>query len=301
MGETAGEGEGATAIDLAWLRAHPLPKHGEGTDKNNRGRVLIVGGSRRVPGGLRLTAEAALRAGAGKVQLATVESCAIALGVAMPEAGVIALPETGEGDIAAEAAERLTEAIEACDVLVLGPAMVNLDRAGELLDALLAGPLPACVVLDAVALIAARERRARLRELAGHLLLTANGDEMAALTGRDAEAVEAEPEAALRQAVSDYQAVTLLKRGDTLASAPDAGLLCYPGGGAGLATGGSGDVLAGILVGLIARGQEPLSAAAWAVWLHGEAGRLLAASEGPIGYLARELPPLVPGLMREAG
>jgi NAD(P)H-hydrate repair Nnr-like enzyme with NAD(P)H-hydrate dehydratase domain len=73
--------------------------------------------------------------------------------------------------------------------------------------------------------------------------------------------------------------------------------LTYPGGGPGLATGGSGDVLAGIIGGLLARGAKPHVAAAWGVWLHGEAGRLLADRVGHVGFLARELPPLVPGLM----
>lgn len=297
MGKT---GSATTPIDAAWLRAHPLPRHGEGTDKNSRGRVLVVGGSRMVPGGLRLTAEAALRAGAGKVQLATVEGCALMLGMAVPEAGVIALPEAGDGEIDARGAERLAEAVADCDTLLVGPAMTGKARAGALLDALLdAGSLPGCVVLDAAAIPAARERAERLRALPGHLVITANDGEMAALLGRELDAVDADPESAVSEAAARFGAVVLLKRGDTLVSAPGGQMLCYSGGGAGLATGGSGDVLAGLIAALIARGQEPLSAAAWGVWLHGEAGRGLAGSVGPIGFLARELTALVPRLLAE--
>lgn len=71
-----------------------------------------------------------------------------------------------------------------------------------------------------------------------------------------------------------------------------------PGAGLGLAVSGSGDVLAGLIAGLGAQGLPPLQAAAWGIWLHGEAGRRLSETMGPIGYLARELAPLAPGLMR---
>ena len=86
-------------IGTDWLTDHPLPVHPENTDKNSRGQVLAVGGSRTVPGGVRLTGEAALRAGAGKLQFATVQSLAIPLGIAVSEAGVIPLPEDDDGEI----------------------------------------------------------------------------------------------------------------------------------------------------------------------------------------------------------
>ena len=88
-----------TPLDSDWLRAHPLPEPAVDADKNERGRVLAVGGCRSVPGGIRLTAEAALRAGAGKVRVATIDSAAIALGVAMPEIAVFGLGEDDEGEI----------------------------------------------------------------------------------------------------------------------------------------------------------------------------------------------------------
>lgn len=293
--------EAATEIDTAWLAAHPLPHHGEGTDKNNRGRVLVVGGSRRVPGGLLLTGEAAYRAGAGKVQLATVESCAVGIGLAVPEAGVIGLGETQEGEIDAGSVERLIDPAASCDVLVIGPAMVDPDRAAALLDAM-AKLLPqaGCVVLDAAAIGAGRDRAERLRELGPRLVFTANDGELSALLGRDLGAIEADPEGAARDAAERHGAVALLKRSDTLIAGPDGALLRYPGGGSGLATGGSGDVLAGIIAALIARGLDPLVGSAWGVWLHGEAGRRLARDCGPIGFMARDLAPKIPALMRQA-
>ena len=97
----------ATPLDTAWLKAHPLPDHHDNVDKNGRGRVLVIGGCRRVPGGMLLTAEAAFRAGAGKVTIATIASAAIPIGIAFPACAVVALPETEAGEIAPEAAELL--------------------------------------------------------------------------------------------------------------------------------------------------------------------------------------------------
>ena len=290
---------GPSAVDAAWLSDHPLPVHGEGMDKNNRGSVLIIGGSRKVPGGLRLTAEAAFCAGAGKVQMATVESIALSLGMAVPEAGVIALSETEGGEIDAAIEDRLNEALAKSDCMVLGPAMTDKDGAGALVDSVLgAEKLPDFLILDAAAIFAARDREKAFANYSGDLIITANEDELAALLDRD---VDREPKQSVREIAKRFSAIAMLKRSDTLIASPAGELLRYPGGGVGLATGGSGDVLAGILAALLARGQEPLAAAAWAVWLHGEAGRRLSEQLGPIGLLARELPALVPGLMRGAG
>lgn len=291
-----------TRIDAAWLRAHPLPLHGEGTDKNSRGHVVAIGGSRQVPGGLLLTGEAALRAGAGKIQLATVASCALGLGIALPEAGVIALDETGEGEIDAGEIAGLRESLERCDSVVVGPGMTSTDRACALIDALLRGLLgQQNLLLDAVAIHATRGREQALCAYRGALILTPNPDELASLLGCDDARIADDPTGCARAAAERLGAVTVCKGSETFVAAPDGALLHYGGGGTGLATGGSGDVLAGIIAALTARGAEPLTAAAWGVWLHGEAGRRLAKDVGPIGFLARELLPLVPGLMREPG
>jgi NAD(P)H-hydrate repair Nnr-like enzyme with NAD(P)H-hydrate dehydratase domain len=121
---------------------------------------------------------------------------------------------------------------------------------------------------------------------------------MAALLECDAEAVERDPAAAARRAADRYQAVVVMKGPVSFVASPDGQLFAFAGGGPGLATGGSGDVLAGIAAGIAARGASPLDAALWAVWLHGEAGRRCAEQIGPVGFLARELLAHVPALMR---
>ncbi|WP_240782137.1 NAD(P)H-hydrate dehydratase [Qipengyuania sediminis] len=289
-------------LDADWLADHPLPQPGEDSDKNSRGHVIAIGGSRQVPGGLLLTGEAAFRAGAGKVQLATIASCTQGLGLALPEAGVLALGESEDGEIDAGGLEPLEKPLARCDSLVIGPAITRAEAAGGVLDALLDGMLDKQpLLLDAVALHAASGRVGALRRYGAELLVSPNPDELASLLGCDEERVTNDQTGCAREAAERYRALAICKGAQTVIARPEGVLLRYPGGGVGLATGGSGDVLAGLIAGMLARGAEPVTAAAWGVWLHGEAGRRLAERQGTLGFLARELIPLVPALMRGAG
>jgi len=287
-----------SAIDAGWRAAHPLPVHGAGTDKNSRGRVLLVGGAEFVPGALRLTGEAVLRAGAGKVQMATVASAAMALGVLLPEAAMIALPGDADGEISAGAAEVLGEALAQCDTLVLGPGMSCRNRTATLLERLLAVPRPdLTLVLDAAGVSCAHRLAAMIAAHEGRIVLTPHHGEMAALTGLSTEEIADDPANAAGDAARHFNAIVVLKGSDTVIAMPDGARLDYGSDCVGLATGGSGDVLAGIVGGLLARGAAPREAAGWGVWLHGEAGRAAAARVGEIGFLARDLPGEIPRLM----
>ena len=148
----------SSILDAAWLRRHPLPVHPEATDKNSRGRVMLVGGSRLVPGGLILTALAAFRAGAGKVQLGLPEPLAIPTGIALPEAGIYGLPHDEAGEIAD--ASVLADKLDGCDCLVLGPAMASPSAAVAMMDALLPAVNAGPVVIDAACVGAAAARLA---------------------------------------------------------------------------------------------------------------------------------------------
>ncbi len=286
-------------LDAGWLRDHPLPAHEGETDKNSRGRVLAVGGAALVPGALRLTGEAALRAGAGKLRMATIATAAPLLGIHVPEAAVMALPTDGDGEIATDAVAALVEASVACDALVFGPGMGDRARAATLIEHVLAAPRAGLnIVLDAAVCACAGPFAEILRRHDGRIVLTPHHGEMAALTGCDAAAIAADPEQAARAAAAHFGAVVVLKASRTVIAPPGNDPLIYAGGGVGLATGGSGDVLAGIVAGLLARGAAPLEAAAWGVWIHGEAGRRLSERIGPMGFLARELLPEIPSLLR---
>lgn len=285
-------------LDTAWLKANPLPDHQDNVDKNGRGRVLVIGGGRRVPGGMLLTAEAAFRAGAGKVTIGTIASAVVPIGIACPSCAVVALPETDAGEIAPGVTELLLPEMALHDAIVFGPAMSDAESVRTLLGALLSSlPEDMFVLLDALALRAAAEHRHAIRARASHTVLTPHEGELAAMLGIDKEVVAADPLAALNAAAERFGAAVMAK-GAVSHLIAEGRRLAYAGGGLGLAASGSGDILAGLVAGLGAQGLSPLQASAWGIWLHGEAGRRLSETMGALGYLARELPPLVPGLMR---
>jgi hydroxyethylthiazole kinase-like uncharacterized protein yjeF len=281
-------------LDKEWLTAHPLPKQEHDTDKNRRGRLLIAGGAVTVPGALLLSGEAAFRAGAGKVQLAVPRSIACALGVRMPEAAVFALPTNDEGELGPKP-QKLAKLVERCDAMVLGPGMGRGANSEGLLEAVLeqdTGDL--ALLLDAAVLAASCDFSKELRAWKGPLVLTPHPGEMAALMRCDAQDVQADIAV---EAAERFGATVLLKGSKTWIASPGASVLEYPGGGPGLGTGGSGDVLAGLIGGLLARGANAPTAAAWGVWAHGQAGRALAQRVAPIGFLAREILGEIPGLL----
>jgi hydroxyethylthiazole kinase-like uncharacterized protein yjeF len=289
----------ATEITRALLRRIPLPQPSDDDDKDARGRVLAVGGSAETPGAILLAGVAALRAGAGTLQLATVKSAAAALGVAVPESLVVALAETRRGEISGEASGRvLTEHAALADALLIGPGMMS-DRTAHALVRALAGTLrdDATLVLDAAAVVGLRADEDALRPLRGRAVLTPHAGEMATLVGVDKEDVEARPAAFALAAAARFGAVVALKGAESWIAEPDGTLYHYAGGSVGLATSGSGDTLAGIVVGLAARGAPAARATVWGTYLHGGAGEVLARRVAPIGYLARELLDEVPALM----
>ena len=288
---------GATLVDEALLRGMPLPRHEDGEDKNERGRVAVLGGSAEIPGAVLLAGTAALRAGAGKLLVATARSVAAPLAIALPEARVIGLAETAAGGLAAEAADAMATHCGRCDALVLGPGMVDAEAVATLTAGLLERIEGVCFVLDAASLYRLAECRSALRGHAGRVVLTPHAGEMAGLLDVPQAAVKADPLGAARQAAADLQVVVAMKGGRTFVVTPQGQAWCCDRGPVGLATSGSGDTLAGIIGGLLARGAAPAEAALWGVFLHGEAGARLACRLGRVGFLARELPAEIPLIM----
>lgn len=290
--------EVARRITRELLRRWPLPVPDGDDDKEERGRVLIIGGSAQTPGGLLLAATAALRAGAGKLQLAVGRSLAPGIALALPEARVFALPETESGALSATGTPELLPWARKARALLIGPGMVDEPAAIEWVRAFLPHLPDTTVVLDAAPLAALTGTPELLHPLQGRAILTPHAGETAALLGMEKQDVCRRAASVVRQASERFGAVMVLKGAETLLAAPGSRLYRNVVGNVGLATSGSGDVLAGIVAGLAARGAEPIQAAVWGVYLHAAAGDRLAERVGPLGYLARELPAEVPGLMR---
>jgi hydroxyethylthiazole kinase-like uncharacterized protein yjeF len=285
------------ALDRHLLRRFPLPRHPADSDKEERGRLLVIAGSRELAGAALLAGTGGLRAGAGKLQIATGASVAAALSVAVPEARVVGCEETDDGCIAPGAIAALLESAGGAQALLVGCGLQHGPALDALLDALLASGLDTPLVLDAAALGSLAPRAESLRAWRGGAVLLPHSREMARLLECEPEEVEADPLAAARSAARTFGAVAAIKGQYSHIVAPDGRAFRFKGGGVGLATSGSGDALAGIVAGLCARGADPLTATLWGIYLHGEAGRRLAKRIGPIGFLASELLAEVPGLM----
>lgn len=280
-------------VTPALLRDWPLPDPHPGGDKHDRGRVLVVGGSAATPGAVLLAGVAALRCGAGTLQLASVATVAAALGVAVPEALVRGLPASAAGELdPTAAAAGLREAVSTADALLVGPGMSDAESTTALLTRLLPA-VGRCttVVLDALALRCVGTDPTLCRPVADRLVVTPNLRELAELAGVSDRTVPGEVPEVARQVAGSLRAV-VAARG--FVAAPDGRGWLPQLGGAGLGTSGSGDVLAGLVVGLAARGAELAQAAVWAGHVHAVAGQRLAARVGPLGYLARELLEEVP-------
>ncbi len=307
---------GAQLVTPSLLRDWPLPSPGE--DKYSRGSVLVVGGARNTPGAALLAGTAALRAGAGKLTLAVAESVAVQMGVALPECGAIGLPETAGGSVTADGVDRIGSSLDSADAILVGPGLDHPDLARELLEALLAreeagdnddggtgsgaarsegGP---AVVLDAFALAALAELEDQIDPWRGRLLLTPNPTEAGILLGRDADDLEKDVAEIARRFGAVVSCQGLIARPPGVGP-EESQLWKITTGYGGLGTSGSGDVLAGAIAGVRARGTTAAQAACWGTHLHAAAADRLASRMGPLGFLARELAFELPALMLELG
>lgn len=277
------------------LRRWPLPD--PVGSKSSRGSVLVVGGAAATPGGVALAGLAGLRVGAGRVQLAVAGSVAPALAAVFPEAGVLSLPETDHGSIrGVAAAELLQHVVTSADAVLIGPGLDDADEATALLTALLPHVNgDSGLVLDAYALGAlsqASEAAELLSARDNPAVLTPNTQELQLLAGLDDDPGERDvPEVA-----RSYSCCVTSQ--STVASC-DGRTWRIPLGHPGLATAGSGDVLAGLVVGLLGRRAEVEQAACWGTFLHATAGERLSSMVGGVGFLARELVDQVPPVLSE--
>jgi len=285
----------AVVVDHFLLAGWPLPQPADEGDKETRGRILLVGGSPQMPGAIMLAANAALRAGAGKLTVATARTVAPLVAAQIPEAKVIAINEDADGLLAPRALlESLKDIAENFDALVIGPGLEARSRIIEELAALLPLFVNASVILDAYAMDVVKTARGA----AGRpVLITPHAGEMAHLTGLSKEAVLDDPDGLAQRMTREWGVTLALKGARTVITTPDGRSWEHSGGNVGLAVSGSGDTLAGIIGGLAARGAPLEQAAVWGVALHAQAGDALAARLGPLGYLAREIAGEIPRLM----
>lgn len=280
-------------ITDALLRRWPLPAL-EG-DKAARGQVLVIGGAVEMPGGAMLASTAALRAGAGVVQAATAEAVALAVAIAVPELFVVGIADGGKRR--KESLRAVIDLAKLADVVLIGPGLRDEGVIRFLLPELLGLDGLRALIIDAKAIPVAAEFLPARGKLRGKTILTPHAGEMETIVKASKEEVERDPLRVAREAAQRLDSIIALKGPETLVCSAEGPAYLNTRGNVGLATAGSGDVLAGILAGLCARGAEPLQAAVFGVSAHARAGEKLARQVGPVGYLARELLQEIPALL----
>lgn len=262
-----------------------LPPRPPGAHKGDTGRVLVVAGSRGKTGAAHLALTGALRGGAGLVWLvARADVMALAL-AGRPEAMSVPLP--GDGPLGSGDVPALVEAARAADALVIGPGIPRGPDTGSALRELLR-QIGKPAVLDADALNALAERGGP-RDLGVPVVLTPHPGEMARLTGRAVAEVQANRIELAAESARAWGVTVVLKGARTVVADPAGPPAVIPTGNAGMATGGTGDVLAGLAGALLASGLAPGAAGRVAAWVHGRAGDLAARRLGQRGLLAQDL------------
>lgn len=278
----------AATLHLAWVGSR-LPKRAKGSHKGDNGHVLVVAGSDAMPGAASLAARAALRAGAGLATVASTPEVCRRVAALAPEALLMPLSDSG-GVVGPKDAAVILASAEKFDAAVFGPGLSDQAPVREFLEAVFAEwTLPTSVDADALNAIAQGVGVPK-----GPLVLTPHPGEMGRLLGSTAAAVQADRFGAARAAAERFAGTVLLKGAHSVAAHGSEPLLVNETGNPGMAAGGMGDVLAGVVGTLLAQGLTPRDAAACAMAWHGLAGDLAATEIGPVGFLASDIAERLP-------
>lgn len=275
-----------------------FPRRHRDSHKGNYGHVLLIGGASGFAGSITLAALAALRSGAGLVSVLTPRGIAPVVAGAALEAMVTGGAETPEGALDPAAWEGLAPRLGAFTAVMIGPGLTTGGAQRALVRRVLAeSPVP--VILDADALNCLAGDAGMLANTRAPVVITPHPGEMARLLGGTSAAVQKDRRAAAREAAKQTGATVVLKGAGTLVTAPNLPVHINMAGNPGMATGGTGDALAGLVAGLVAQGFKPFDAARAAVFVHGRAGDLAAYRKCQISLTAGELIAEIPFAFRE--
>lgn len=284
------ERRGIDLLDRAWAKKHLPPRPVE-ANKGTFGKVMVLAGSRRYAGAASLAGAAAYRTGAGLVTLAIPEGIQAMVAARIAEATFLPLTEE-VGALAAGAADIVRQELTGYRVLLAGPGL-GMAAAEAVRSLVLDLHLPELrgLVLDADALNALAGLDGWHATLPPGTVLTPHPGEMARLTGRSVEQIQAARLDTAREWAARWGVVVVLKGANTVVASPDGRAWLSPFANPALASAGTGDVLAGAIAGLLAQGGDPAELAACGVFLHGMAGDAVRAEFGPAGLLASDLLP----------
>lgn len=277
-----------------WVPPRPSASH-----KGSYGRVLVVAGATGMTGAAALASEAALRAGAGLVTLATPKHLNPILEGLLPEVMTLPLPETEAGSLAVSASSTILEFAEKTkSTLAIGPGLSqNLETVAlvqQLVRENQEQGLGLRMVIDADGLNALAQAREYISLLDGETVLTPHPGEMARLTKNSVSTLEADRIRTAQQFASEQGVTLVFKGAPTVTGTPDGNVWINSTGNAGMGTGGMGDVLTGVIAGLMAQGVSSERAAALGVYVHGLAGDIASEKSGMHGLIASDVLKTVP-------
>lgn len=288
-------------IPVGWLELEDiqtlLPKRPTNTHKGDYGHTLVVAGSKGKGGAAGLTGLAALRAGAGLVTLAVPESCHQALEFNPLETMTVALPETKSGCISTKAIDTIMENLKGKSALAIGPGLSTDKETIQLLETLL--PQVECpLVIDADGINALGKSGKLLDQIQTETVLTPHPKEMSRLSGWKVQDILNQRIERAGEFAHEYELTLLLKGARTLVAFADGTVLINPTGNPGMATAGSGDVLTGLIAGLVSQGLSAPSATAAGAFIHGMAGDLYAEANHEDPLIASDLLDKIPEAMK---
>lgn len=274
-------------ITAEWVWSQ-LPIRKAESNKGTYGKVLLVAGSMRYRGAAALAAEGAARSGAGIVTLASVEPVLNIVLPRLPEICLLPMEPSFQGSIAIENLDTVLQQAKTSSVMAIGPGLGICKDTLALVPALVnESPIP--VILDADGLNIAAQQDTLPHPAHAPLILTPHPGEMARLTGLSIEEIQSNRENVAAGYARANQCVVVLKGSRTLIASPDGAVYENTTGNPGLARGGSGDALTGIIAALLAQKLPPFTAAACGVWLHGAAADGAAKRLGQYGMLPHDI------------
>ena len=291
------DGDVGLELMTAGWAADTLPDRPLAAHKGTFGRTLIVAGSKSYIGAATLAATAAGRVGAGLVTVAIPQSLQAAVAAAAPEPTYVPLPESSYGEPAAEAADLVLDALPAYSSLLVGCGIGQSDAVNHLLERLLysGAPLPPTVVdADGLNFLASSQGPGWWERMPAPAIVTPHPGEMARLSGDPVVEIQQDRVENAIEAAGRWEKTVVLKGAHTVVATPNGKAILSPFANPGLASAGTGDVLAGAIAGLLAQGLGPGTAAALGVYLHGAAGEMVTEELGDAGLIASDLLPALP-------
>ncbi|NLC63876.1 MAG: NAD(P)H-hydrate dehydratase [Thermoanaerobacterales bacterium] len=265
------------------LKPIPMDAH-----KGIAGKVFILAGSEGMTGAAALTGLSAARSGAGLVTVGIPKSLNEIMEVKLTEAMTMPLHETKNRSISIDALEEALAFVQKCDAVALGPGISLSEETKEFVKQFTAlCPVP--IVLDADGLNVLAENPEIFKRAIAPLVITPHAGEMSRLLSKRVETIQNDRLTVVKEAAKKFECVTVLKGANTLIADSDGHVWINPTGNYGMATGGSGDVLTGIITAFLARGMKPVDAARAGVYIHGLSGDKAALAKGHISLIANDI------------